>query len=232
MESRIRPMASTRARLLAAAILGGACAGPLAAQPPRDTVFAAQSFEVLPPRRLPMTNVPSAFNSQNVTVGFFSSTPPPSPPPQPPTANVPNAAVPAGPTSWLNPPRGVVAPNAQGPTLMPLFGRPQVQGTLPQQFPATTAPAQAPAWRWHGYGTVNNGNVAPAVPAAAPAGTANPGLVTPDAPPIITLPMPTAVPMPMPPGPSLAPDSRLPGAMPSFMPSSGPVEAVPLPNSA
>jgi hypothetical protein len=221
-------MASTRARLLAAAILSGGIAGPLAAQAPGESAFAAQSFEVLPPRRLPLPAAASVYDSQNRTVGFFSTSLAP-PMPQPPA----NAGAPTAPgsTNQLHAPRPVGNPNTaqQGVTVMPLFGRPPAQNQH-QPLPAFGAPPLAPAWRWYGYGTVVSGNILQSVANIVPPTVANPGLVVPD-PPAGTLTMPNIVPMPMPPGPGSPADSRIPGAIPSYQQSPIPMEAVPLSNT-
>jgi len=226
-------MASTRARLLAAAILSGGFAGPLAAQAPGESAFAARSFEVLPPRRLPLPAAASVYDSQNRTVGFFSTSLS-APMPQPP-ANTGAPATPGAP-NLLHPPRPVGNPNPgagpapQGVTVMPLFGRPTAQNPN-QPLPAFSAPPLAPAWRWYGYGTVVNGTMLQPVHPVIPAIVANPSLNSPEPPPPGTLTMPSIVPMPMPPGPGTPADSRLPGATPSWPSSSTPVEAVPLSNT-
>ena len=74
-------------------------------------------------------------------------------------------------------------------------------------FSRTTARA---AWRWYGYGTVVNGTMLQPVHPVIPAIVANPSLNSPEPPPPGPLHMPSIVPMPMPPGPGTPADSRLP----------------------
>jgi hypothetical protein len=220
-------MATTRTRLLTAAILSGAIAGPLVAQTPSDTVFAAQSFEVLPPRRLPMPTAESLAEAQARQVGFFSTSnaPPSQPPPSQPYTPPASAQ-----SSWLSAPHSGPPGNQQGMTVQPFFGKAQPQTTHAPTGPIT--PPISPAWRWHGYGTVVTGGVGTYVPATVAGGIANPGLTTPDIPATHVLPMPTQIPMPMPAGPvlQLEPRSSAP-PLPSYVPPSNPVEAVPLPTA-
>ena len=216
-------MVRARARLIAAIAFAGGIVSPAVAQAPADAGFAARSFEVLPPRRLPMPNLASASESDFAPAGFFSSPPRPpsneSPPPNP------------GATSWLTAPRPTGDPNLQrsiqpqGTTVMPLFGRPPPPA---RPFVGPSVPPLAPAWRWHGYGSVNSGAVQSAIPNIVPTTVSNPALNVPDAPPPITLPMPTAQPLPV--GPVLQMDPRGPTTLPSYIPPAAPVEAVPLPS--
>lgn len=219
-------MVSTRAKLIAAAALAGGGVGSLVAQPPSAPVFAAQSFEVLPPRRLAMPQPPSIYDSENIPVGFFTTSNR-----QPAAASAPAPVPTTNPNNWLSAPRPASnAPpanprtaNPQGITVMPLFGKPQAPGIQPQ---ISATPPNAPAWRWHGYGSTNT-VAAPAVVATLPASAANSGLQLPEAS-STNLPMPT--PMPMPAGPVLPSDSR-PITLPSYSPPApgGPINAVPLP---
>lgn len=215
-------MSARRANLLAAAVLAGATVAPLAAQQPPINQNAS-SFEVLPPRRLALPSLPFGGESQEMTVGFFS-----------PQQN---------PTNGQPPPQPRPAPQQQqpmvsGPTVMPLFGKPQTQ---PQAqpgkpaFPALTAATPAPAWRWHGYGSTKaSGEAQPMTPHVMTGPLPNPGLANIEMSGPITLPMPTQMPMPMPAGPVLQSGPTMPTPMPAAAPlpsysRPGPaIEAVPI----
>jgi hypothetical protein len=125
-----------RAILLAAAVAAGS-AGPLTAQ--GEPVAADPStVSVAAPRAVDPQQVVSPFSvipDPVQSAGFRTS---------------------LSSTVSLAAPPDATPPATSGTTPLPMPNRvpPPPTGTLTPQYPAFSAPSAAPAWRWHGYGSV------------------------------------------------------------------------------
>jgi hypothetical protein len=227
-------MARPRATLLAAVVVAAGSVAPSAARGQGDPPDPAVS--VLPPRALPLPAlplmpagaVPAADFAPAATVGAPTAGPPGSSQRMPVGTPVsPGAA--GAPSVWLAAPTeigGAGAPTNRAPS-QPAAGRPQYPSptTTWQPAPVTAVPSPAPAWRWHGYGAVNNGT---------DAGQPTPQYQSPQSP---SAAQPPSAPMNTPTGSSViaAPDAgpawQPPGTiMPAAPPpvNTAPAEALPL----
>jgi hypothetical protein len=177
-------MALPRASLTTAVLLAAGSLAPLAAQDPEPAPGGAPadpSVSVLPPRALPVPSYPT----------------------WPVSAGAPADVQSAG---YAPPAEGQAAPSEASATAQgEQPEQPRTwsgQGTAPGQYspttgwqstPAASPPPAALAWRWHGYGAVNPGDVSQLTNSSSQ--TASPAT---------TLPMPSVAP-PLPPGAQAAP---------------------------